>query len=107
MRLISWNVNGLRACLTKGFADYFAACGADVTREFYNGESGEGLGLKRFWGWSVLAYVMPFECETGYDPSKLDGNEIQPMGKELFQMEFPASDNPRPISTQLSQDGYQ
>ena len=24
MRLISWNVNGLRACLTKGFADYFA-----------------------------------------------------------------------------------
>ena len=30
MRLISWNVNGLRACLTKGFADYFAACGADA-----------------------------------------------------------------------------
>ena len=30
MRLISWNVNGLRACLTKGFADYFAASGADV-----------------------------------------------------------------------------
>ena len=24
MRLISWNVNGLRACLTKGFGDYFA-----------------------------------------------------------------------------------
>ena len=23
MRLISWNVNGLRACLTKGFGDYF------------------------------------------------------------------------------------
>lgn len=79
----------------------------EVTREFYNGESGEGLGLKRFWGWSVLAYVMPFECETGYDPSKLDGSEIQPMGKELFKMEFPASDNPRPISTQLSQDGLQ
>lgn len=30
MRLISWNVNGLRACLTKGFADYFASCGADA-----------------------------------------------------------------------------
>ena len=30
MRLISWNVNGLRACLTKGFSDYFAACGADA-----------------------------------------------------------------------------
>ncbi len=29
MKLISWNVNGLRACLTKGFADYFAAQDAD------------------------------------------------------------------------------
>ena len=25
MKLISWNVNGLRACLTHGFADSFAA----------------------------------------------------------------------------------
>ena len=25
MKLISWNVNGLRACLGKGFGDYFAA----------------------------------------------------------------------------------
>lgn len=30
MRLISWNVNGLRACLTKGFMDYFLATGADM-----------------------------------------------------------------------------
>ena len=30
MRLISWNVNGLRACLTKGFGDYFAQSGADM-----------------------------------------------------------------------------
>ena len=29
MKLISWNVNGLRACLGKGFVDYFAAQGAD------------------------------------------------------------------------------
>lgn len=29
MKLISWNVNGLRACLTKGFADYFAHSDAD------------------------------------------------------------------------------
>ena len=30
MRLISWNVNGLRACLTKGFGDYFADIQADA-----------------------------------------------------------------------------
>ena len=30
MKLISWNVNGLRACLGKGFVDYFSAQNADV-----------------------------------------------------------------------------
>lgn len=30
MKFISWNVNGLRACMTKGFADFFAASDADV-----------------------------------------------------------------------------
>ncbi len=30
MRLISWNVNGLRACINKGFLDFAAASGADV-----------------------------------------------------------------------------
>ena len=29
MRLISWNVNGLRACLQKGFEDYFKEADAD------------------------------------------------------------------------------
>lgn len=30
MRLVSWNVNGLRACLGKGFLDFFAAVDADM-----------------------------------------------------------------------------
>lgn len=30
MKLISWNVNGIRACLTKGFTDFFEAVNADV-----------------------------------------------------------------------------
>lgn len=30
MLLISWNVNGLRACLQKGFGDFLANSGADV-----------------------------------------------------------------------------
>lgn len=29
MQFVSWNVNGLRACLTKGFGDFFQAVGAD------------------------------------------------------------------------------
>ena len=30
MKLISWNVNGLRACVTKGFMDFFAEADADI-----------------------------------------------------------------------------
>ena len=30
MKLVSWNVNGLRACLNKGFTDFFAAADADI-----------------------------------------------------------------------------
>lgn len=30
MKLISWNVNGLRACVTKGFLDFFKEVDADI-----------------------------------------------------------------------------
>ena len=30
MKLISWNVNGIRACITKGFEDRFHELDADV-----------------------------------------------------------------------------
>ncbi|MBQ3937842.1 MAG: exodeoxyribonuclease III [Clostridia bacterium] len=30
MKFISWNVNGLRACMGKGFSEFFAAEGADI-----------------------------------------------------------------------------
>lgn len=30
VRLVSWNVNGLRACIRKGFLDFLASSGADV-----------------------------------------------------------------------------
>ena len=30
MKLISWNVNGLRACIRKGFLDFFHETDADI-----------------------------------------------------------------------------
>ncbi|MBP2650292.1 MAG: exodeoxyribonuclease Xth [Firmicutes bacterium] len=30
MKLLSWNVNGLRACITKGFHDFFTTIDADI-----------------------------------------------------------------------------
>ena len=30
MKLISWNVNGIRACVQKGFLDFFKEADADI-----------------------------------------------------------------------------
>ena len=30
MKLISWNVNGIRACVQKGFMDFFKEADADI-----------------------------------------------------------------------------
>ena len=30
MKLVSWNVNGIRACMKKGFMDFFQAIDADI-----------------------------------------------------------------------------
>ena len=30
MKLVSWNVNGLRACANKGFHDFFSSVNADI-----------------------------------------------------------------------------
>lgn len=38
-------------------------------REYYATESATGCGLNPFWGWSLLAYFMPYEYESGYDPT--------------------------------------
>jgi putative isomerase len=42
-----------------------------VLREYYNAETGEGLGQTQFWGFTALYYVMPMEHALGYDPSDL------------------------------------
>lgn len=44
-----------------------------VLREYYNAETGEGLGQTDFWGFTALYYVMLLECELGYDISALEG----------------------------------
>ena len=32
MKFISWNVNGIRACVKKGFLDFFNEADADIFR---------------------------------------------------------------------------
>lgn len=54
MKLISWNVNGLRACLKKGFLDSFALLDADVVclqeTKMEQGQAELDLpGYRQFW----------------------------------------------------------
>ena len=81
MKLISWNVNGLRACLSKGFADYFAQQDADFfclqeTKmqpdqaqipapgyvEFFNSAEKKGYS-----GTAILAKQPPLSAKLGMD----------------------------------------
>lgn len=40
-------------------------------REYYTSDSMRGCGLDPFRGWPLLACFMPFEAETGFDPTKI------------------------------------
>jgi putative isomerase len=40
-------------------------------REYYDAETGEGLGLDPFWGWSLLAHFLPYEEQTELDITAL------------------------------------
>jgi hypothetical protein len=43
-----------------------------VLREYYNAETGEGLGQTRFWGFTALYYGMLLESYANYDAASLD-----------------------------------
>lgn len=54
MKLISWNVNGFRSCLDKGFADFFASADADIfciqeTKMQEGQATFEPLGYRQYW----------------------------------------------------------
>lgn len=58
MKLISWNVNGLRACVQKGFLDYFKEADADIfcvqETKLQEGQiSLELEGYEQYWNYAV------------------------------------------------------
>jgi hypothetical protein len=59
-----------------------------VTREFYDADTGKGNGMNPFWGWSSLAYVMPLEYLTHYDPTDLNAPE-KPLIQSNLGIKFP------------------
>jgi putative isomerase len=58
-----------------------------VTREYYNAETGAGIGQTQFWGFSALGYVMLLEFELGYDPTDLAG-PVRPVATQHLGVHF-------------------
>ena len=86
MKFISWNVNGLRACVTKGFGDYFDAQSADFfclqETKLQAGQIDLALpGYHQFWnyaekkgysGTAIFAKQEPLSVTCGVGVPELD-----------------------------------
>ncbi|WP_234118514.1 exodeoxyribonuclease III [Clostridium hydrogenum] len=79
MKLISWNVNGLRSCVQKGFLDYFKEVDADIfcvqETKLQEGQIDLQLeGYYDYWnyaekkgysGTAIFSKVKPISCKYG------------------------------------------
>ena len=97
MRLVTWNVNGLRACLGKGFLDFFQRVDADVvclqeTKLQPDQIALELPGYRLFWnsaekkgysGTAVLSREEPLRVLHGL------GNEYLDAEGRIVACEFP------------------
>ena len=86
MKLVSWNVNGLRACLKKGFMDAFAQIDADVfclqETKMQQGQAEIDLaGYHEYWnsadkkgysGTAVFTKTLPIDAANGMDVDEHD-----------------------------------
>ena len=86
MKFISWNVNGLRACVTKGFEDYFHAMDADAfclqETKLQAGQIDLNLpGYSQFWnyaekkgysGTAIFSKAEPLSVTYGVGVPELD-----------------------------------
>ena len=97
MRFVSWNVNGLRACLQKGFTDFFSAADADFfclqeTKLQAGQVSLELPGYHQFWdyaekkgysGTAIFAKQAPLSVSLGL------GNEALDQEGRCITLEYP------------------
>ncbi|KRF03187.1 exodeoxyribonuclease III [Paenibacillus sp. Soil766] len=96
MKLLSWNVNGLRACVNKGFTDYFKEVDADLfclqETKLQEGQIDLDLGegYKQYWnyaekkgysGTAVFSKVEPLSVRYGME------EDAEPEGR-ILTLEF-------------------
>jgi len=101
MKLVSWNVNGLRACVNKGFLDYFKTADADVfcvqETKLQEGQINLELGddYKQFWnyaekkgysGTAVFTRIEPLSVRYGIEEDHESEGRILTLEFEDFYL---------------------
>jgi len=96
MKLLSWNVNGLRACLTKGFEDFFKDMNADIfciqeTKMQPDQAKLDLIGYEKYWnsalkkgysGTAIFTRITPLSVTYGM------GIEEHDQEGRIITMEF-------------------
>ncbi|WP_214484134.1 exodeoxyribonuclease III [Bacillus sp. SM2101] len=96
MKLVSWNVNGIRACVKKGFLDYFNEVDADIfciqESKLQHGQIDLDLtGYFQYWnyalkkgysGTAIFTKIKPLSVSYG-----VGDNESEPEGR-IITLEF-------------------
>ena len=92
MKLVSWNVNGLRACVKKGFLEYFHEVNADIfcvqETKLQEGQiSLELEGYHQYWNYAVKKGYSGTAVFTKEEPLSVRyglGNENSKMKDEFL-----------------------
>lgn len=98
MKLISWNVNGLRACMGKGFADFFQYADADVVCLQETKLQGGQIdfapeGYFSYWNYALKKGYSGTVIFTRREPLSVRygmGEEIHDQEGRLITLEYPA-----------------
>ncbi|AOV08150.1 exodeoxyribonuclease III [Sporosarcina ureilytica] len=97
MKLVSWNVNGLRACVRKGFLDYFKAVDADIFSvqeiKLQEGQIDFDLeGYYQYWNYAVKKGYSGTAVFTKEEPLSVHygvGDEETEEEGRILTLEFP------------------
>ena len=97
MKLISWNVNGLRACVTKGFLDFFREADADICciqeSKLQEGQIDLNLpGYFQYWNYAVKKGYSGTAVFTRKEPLSVQygiGREEHDQEGRVITLEYP------------------
>ena len=115
MKLVSWNVNGLRACMNKGFLDFFRSCDADFfcvqESKMQEGQAEVSTpGYHQFWcsaekkgysGTVIFSKTEPLSVSYGVAGKYADEGRLITLETDSFYLVNSYTPNAQPLLKRL------